>query len=54
MWDVAAGHFRSLDLSGTTSFKSAQSMSIKVGGREMNIEQSMEFAGTTTFAASAK
>jgi len=54
LWNVAGGHFHSLDLSGTTSFKSDQSMSIKVQGREMNIEQSMEFAGTTTFAATAK
>ncbi len=54
LWDVAGGHFHSLDLSGTTSFKSAQSMSIKVQGRDMKIDQSMEFSGTTTFAANAK
>lgn len=54
LWNVAGGHFHSLDLSGTTSFKSSQSMSIKAAGREMNIDQSMEFSGTTTFTASAK
>ncbi|MBL8862553.1 MAG: hypothetical protein JNK02_11145 [Planctomycetes bacterium] len=54
LWDVAAGHFHALDLSGTTSFKSEQSMSLKVQGREMKIDQSMEFSGTTSFQASAK
>lgn len=54
LWDIAGGHFHSLDLSGTTSFKSSQAMNIKVQGREMKIEQSMEFSGTTTFQATAK
>ncbi len=54
LWNVAEGHFRSLDLSGTTSFKSAQSMSLSVQGRSMDIDQSMEFSGTTSFAATAK
>lgn len=54
LWNVAGGHFHSLDLSGTSGFKSDQSMAIKVQGREMNIDQSMEFSGTTTFQATAK
>ncbi|MCY2959549.1 MAG: hypothetical protein NTY35_05225 [Planctomycetota bacterium] len=54
LWNVGGGHFHSLDLSGTTSFKSAQSMAIKVQGRDMKIDQSMEFSGTTTLLASAK
>lgn len=54
LWNVGGGHFHSLDLSGTTNFKSAQTMNLKVQGREMKIEQSMEFSGTTTFLANAK
>jgi len=54
LWNVAGGHFHSLDLSGTSGFKSDQSMAMKVQGREMNIDQSMEFSGTTTFQATAK
>jgi hypothetical protein len=54
LWNVAGGHFHSLDLSGTTSFKSAQSMNMSVQGRSIDMEQSMEFSGTTSFAASAK
>ena len=54
LWNIAGGHFHSLDLSGTSNFKSAQAMTLKVQGREMKIEQSMEFAGTTTFQATAK
>ncbi len=54
LWNVAAGHFHSLDLSGTTTFKSSQSMTISAGGRSMPIEQSMEFSGTTNFNAAAK
>jgi hypothetical protein len=52
LWNAAAGHFHSLDLSGTTSFKSDQSMKMTVQGREMAIEQSMTFSGTTAFKAS--
>lgn len=54
LWNVAGGHFHSLELSGTTTFKSDQAMSIEVQGKSMNIEQSMEFAGTTSFNATAK
>jgi len=54
LWNVAAGHFHTLELSGTTTFKSDQAMSIEVQGKSMNLEQSMEFAGTTSFNASAK
>ncbi len=54
LWNVAAGHFHTLELSGTTTFKSDQAMTIEVQGKSMNLEQSMEFAGTTSFNASAK
>lgn len=54
LWNVAGGHFHSLDLSGTNNFKSDQAISMKVGGRDMAIEQSMEFSGTTSFQATAK
>jgi hypothetical protein len=54
LWDVAGGHFHSLDLSGTTSFKSDQAMSMEVQGKSMKIEQSMEFSGTQSFSAKAK
>jgi hypothetical protein len=54
LWDVANGHFHSLELSGTTGFKLDQAMRISVQGREMNMENTMEFAGTTSFSASAK
>lgn len=54
LWNVAGGHFHTLELSGTTTFKSDQAMNIEVQGRTMNIEQSMEFGGTTSFNASAK
>ncbi len=54
LWNVAAGHFHALDLSGTTGFKADQGMTMEVQGRSMSIEQTMEFSGTTEFRATAK
>jgi hypothetical protein len=54
LWNVGGGHFHALELSGTTSFKMDQSMSLKIQGRDMDIDQSMEFEGTTSFKAAAK
>jgi len=54
LWNVAGGHFHSFDVSGTNNFRSDQAISMTVGGREMAIEQAMEFSGTTSFQATAK
>lgn len=54
VWDLKAGHFRSLELSGQSTVQTEQTMSIEAGGKTMKLEQSQEMSGQATYSAKAK
>lgn len=54
VWDVAAGHFKSFEMNGQVVIKSETGTGFTVGGKTMNIEETREMSGTTTYTASAK
>ncbi len=53
-WDVGGGHFKSFELTGQTSIKSDQGMKLGIQGRTMEINETREMSGSTSYTASAK
>jgi hypothetical protein len=54
VWDVAGGHFKSFDLSGESSIKSEQGMKLAVAGKAMELTETREMSGSTSYTATAK
>lgn len=54
VWDIAGGHFKSFELSGQSSIKSEQAMKLSVQGRTMEIGETREMSGSTSYTATAK
>ncbi|MCB9915281.1 MAG: hypothetical protein H6828_09045 [Planctomycetes bacterium] len=52
LWDLAAGHAHSFELSGDFGMVMDMSMSISAQGMDMDIDQSMEFSGSMNTTAS--
>jgi len=47
MWDTAAGHVHSFEISGPAHVNIDVAMSLDMQGQKLSIEQSMELSGTT-------
>ena len=54
LWDLKAGHFHSYEASGEFEQLVDTGMLIEAMGREISIEQSMEFSGSLTYSVSAE
>jgi hypothetical protein len=54
VWDIAGGHFKSFELSGESSIKSDQGMKIAVQGKTMELSETREMSGSTSYTASTK
>lgn len=54
LWNLEAGRFQSLDLSGDLSLNMNIGMSISAQGMDMNIEQTIEMSGTVTQNANVR
>jgi hypothetical protein len=52
-WNLAAGHFHTLEISGTSNLKTDNGIAIEVQGRKMNMNETREMSGTTTYSAKA-
>ena len=50
MWDTAAGHVHSFEISGPAHVNIDVAMSLDMQGQNMDIEYGMEFTGTTGLA----
>jgi hypothetical protein len=48
LWDLAAGHVHSLELSGEMAIKQDTGMTVGVQGRKMSIESTASLSGSTT------
>jgi hypothetical protein len=54
VWDLAAGHFRSLDLSGETTLTTEQTMKVPGPSGKITIERKSGMSGQSSYAAKAK
>jgi hypothetical protein len=54
LWSVKHGHFRSMQFDSEVVLKSEEQMSIDAGGRSMEMTQSRDMSGSSSFTASAK
>jgi hypothetical protein len=54
LWDMAAGHFRSLDASGQMSVRTDQGSKFDLNGKSIAVDQVMSFSGRTSYNAKAR
>jgi hypothetical protein len=54
VWNLAAGRFRSLDISGQMSIRNDQGIKLEVGGKKRAVDQTMSFSGSSTYSARAR
>ncbi len=50
LWDLEAGHFHSLELSGDSKIIADTAMTVQVGEQDQQMENSMTFGGTQTLS----
>lgn len=54
VWSVKEGHFRRMQFDSEVVLKSEEQMSIDAGGRSMEMTQSRDMSGSSSFTATAK
>jgi hypothetical protein len=54
MWDIAAGHAHSFEMSGPSHANMDMAMKLSPGGQKMSLEYGMELSGTTSLKVEVK
>jgi hypothetical protein len=54
LWNMAAGRFHNLDLSGQMTIRNEHGIKLEVAGKKMQIEQRMTLSGSTSYSARAR
>ena len=54
MWDIAAGHAHSFEMSGPSHANMDMAMKLSPGGQKMSLEYGMELSGTTSLKVDVK
>jgi hypothetical protein len=54
VWDLSAGHFRSLDVSGQMSIRTSQSSKFDIAGKSITVDETKSFSGRSSCSAKAR